>query len=199
MTEMHTADAQTEDSRTTWRRRLQQQRCLACGARTLINHQTSYFCAAHIDGWRYCSTCETLRTVGEHGKDSRCKGCARDKALSYYHQYPDATIYRIRLRQIANRQTTRGDQIFAHMRRRIALAELVKRTPDLSWPKRACLFGGCPQQLAYQWRQQQRATLRDVDAADRARDQYWAAATSHPTMPDRAASTTARSGDGGPQ
>jgi len=84
-------------------------------------------------------------------------------------------VYRIRLRQIASRKETRGDQIFAHMRRRIALAELVQRTPGWSWPRRAALVGGCPAQLAYQWRRQLSDRLRDVDEADRARDAHWSA------------------------
>lgn len=172
MSDLYALEA-PESARATVRRRLQQQRCLVCGARDLVNHQTSYFCRTHIDGWRYCSLCETLRTKRDHGKDSRCKGCAASKALSFYHQHPDATIYRIRLRQIVTRQTTRGDQIFIHLRRRIALAELVRQTPGWSWPKRAAVFGGCPQQLANAYRQQLRADLRDVDAADRARDAYW--------------------------
>jgi len=167
------ADVQSEDERTTWRRRLQQQRCLVCGARDLVNHQTSYFCAAHIADWRYCGLCETLRPAAEHGADARCRSCANDRALAAYHANPDATIYRIRLRQIARRQHTRGEQIFIHLRRRIALAELVRQTPGWSWPRRAAVFGGYPQQLAYAWRQQQSAQLRDVDAADKARDAHW--------------------------
>lgn len=173
MSYLYSAERETEDPRIQIRRRLQQRRCLVCGARQLVNNATSYFCRAHIAHWRYCSTCEVLRPAAEHGKDSRCQACASRKALDYYHQYPDATIYRIRLRQMATRTATRGDQILAHMRRRIALAELVKRTPGWSWPKRAALVGGCPQQLAYQWRRQLRGDLRDVDATDRARDAYW--------------------------
>jgi len=172
MTYLASADTQTEDPRTTWRRRLQQQRCLVCGARQLaIGH--GYFCAAHIRSHRFCSLCETLRTVEEHGQDARCRSCANDRALRAYHADPDRTIYRIRLRQLAERRHTRGDQIFIHMRRRIALAELVKRTKGWSWPKRAAVFGGYPQQLAYAWRQQNGAGLRDVDATDRAREAYW--------------------------
>lgn len=162
-----------EHPRATWRRRLQQKKCLHCGARKLPN-PGSYFCVRCFPDWRYCSLCETLRPSLEHGKDSRCRGCANARATAAYHtHYHDANVYRIRLKQIATRTATRGDQIFAHMRRRIALAELVKRTPGMAWPRRAALFGGCPTQLAYQWRQQRSDRLRDVDAADRARDAHW--------------------------
>jgi hypothetical protein len=168
-----TAERETEDPRTTWKRRLQQQRCLVCGARDLVNRQTSYFCDLHIRAYRFCSLCETLRTAADHGADARCRSCAAGRALAAYHADPDRTIYRIRLRQIAQRRHTRGDQIFIHLRRRIALAELVKATPNWSWPRRAAVFGGYPQQLAYAWRQQNGADLRDVDATDQARQAYW--------------------------
>jgi hypothetical protein len=173
MNYFYSAEREDEDPRTQIARRLQQQRCLVCGARNLVNHQTSYFCAAHIGDYRYCSLCGILRTTADHGKDSRCQKCASHKALAYYHANSDKTIYRIRLRQIAQRQFTRGDQIFAHMRRRIALAALVSQTPGWSWPRRAAVFGGNPTQLAYQWRRQNSTDLRDVDATDHARAAYW--------------------------
>jgi len=173
VTYLYSADIQTEDSRTQIRRRLQQQRCLVCGARGLVNHQTSYFCALHIAAYRYCSLCGILRPTEAHGKDSRCKGCAAAKALLYYREHSEKNIYRIRLRQIGRRTSTRGDQILESVRRRIALAELVRQTPGWSWPRRAALVGGCPQQLAHRWRWQQSEQLRDVDAADRARDAHW--------------------------
>jgi len=167
------ADIQIEDTRSQLRRRLQQGRCLVCGARALVNHQTSYFCRLHIAAYRFCSLCETLRLAAEHSKDSHCKPCASRKALKGYHADPDRTIYRIRLRQIATRTATRGDQIFAGVRRRIWLAELVRRTPGLSWPKRAALCGMDATYLAYAYRQQTSDHLRDVDYCDRARDAHW--------------------------
>lgn len=173
MTYLYSADVQTEDPRTQIRRRIQQRRCLVCGARKLPN-PGSYFCAHCFPDWRYCGLCERLRTAEAHGKDSRCKGCANDRATAaYYAHYRDANVYRIRLRQIASRTATRGDQIFEQMRRRIALAELVRQTPGWSWPKRAAVFGGNPTQLAYRYRWQQSDQLCDVDAADRARDAHW--------------------------
>lgn len=103
MSDLYAIDA-PEDARTQARRRLQQQRCLVCGARQLSG--SSYFCTLHIRAYRFCSICETLRATADHGKDSRCKACAAGKALAYYHANADATIYRIRLRQIATRTAT---------------------------------------------------------------------------------------------
>lgn len=163
----------TEDPRTQVRRRLQQKRCLACGAAQLVNHATSYFCAAHIDTHRYCSTCEVLRTTEAHGKDSRCKTCARSRALACYYEDPDRNIYRIRLKQIASRSCTRADQIFSGMRRRILLAACVRATPGLSWNKRAAIIGGHGSNLAAIYRAQCAGLVRDVDSTDRARDAHW--------------------------
>jgi hypothetical protein len=91
----------------------------------------------------------------------------------YYEQHRDTYVYAIRLRQLAERRQTRGDLLFLSLRRRIALAELVRQTPGWTWPRRARAFGGNATYLAEQWRQQQRDDRRDVDAVDRARDAYW--------------------------
>lgn len=163
------AEPIVEADRTKWRRRLQQKRCLACGARRLARGG-SYFCVAHKADWRYCSTCETLRATPDHGKDSRCKGCASRKALAYYHARPDANLYRLRLKELSRRNKTRADQIFDGIRRRIALADFVKRTPGLSWRRRAALVGVNPTQLESSYWRQCRDDLRDVDAADTARN-----------------------------
>jgi hypothetical protein len=152
-----------------WRRRLQQRRCLVCGARQLVNQQTSYFCASHIATHRYCTLCETLRSAEEHGRDSRCRACATNRALMAYHADPDRTLYRIRLKQMAQRKATRGDQLFASVRRRIALADLVRATPGMSWPQRAAIVLGNPTWLADAWRKQVRGDVRDPDMADRAK------------------------------
>lgn len=164
-----------EDDRTKWRRRLQQRRCLACGAAQLHNRTSSYFCSAHIRTHRYCSTCETLRERDARGKDSRCKSCASARALARYHANPGANLYRLRLKQMARRERTREDQIFDGVRRRIALAAFVKRTPGMSWPKRAAVLGVNPTQLAASYRTQLRDDLQDADASDRARERFWEA------------------------
>lgn len=159
-----------EADRTKWRRRLQQQRCIACGAAQLHNRKSSYFCSAHVRTHRYCSTCETLRETTDHGKDSRCKGCASAKALAQYHAYPDANLYRLRLKELSRRTRTRADQIFDGIRRRIALADFVQRTPGLLWRERAALIGVDPKQLESSYWRQTRDDLQDVDAADHARN-----------------------------
>lgn len=158
---------ETEDPRTAWRRRLQQRRCLVCGARDLI-HATSYFCAAHIATHRYCSTCETLRPLDAHGRDSRCKACARARALTAYHQDSDRCLYRIRLRELRTRQYSRADQLFIAIRRRIALADLVAATPGWSWRRRAEAVGWNRAALADAYRRQTRGLVRDADMPDRA-------------------------------
>lgn len=170
MTYLATADVEIESDRAKWRRRLQQRRCLACGAADLVNRKTSYFCIHCKPRWRYCSTCETLRLTIDHGKDSRCKGCASAKALAYYHARPDGNLYRLRLKELSRRTHTRGDQIFLGIRRRIALADFVRRTPGLSWPKRAALLGVDRGQLESSYRKQCRLDRRDADAADDARN-----------------------------
>jgi hypothetical protein len=170
MTYLATAETEVEPDRTRWRRRLQQKRCLACGCKP-IAPGGSYFCIQCKPSWRYCSTCETLRTTAEHGKDSRCKGCASAKALAYYHARPDANLYRLRLKELSKRKKTRADQIFDGIRRRIALADFVRSTPGMSWRRRAALIGVCHGQLESSYWRQCRADLRDVDAADHARNQ----------------------------
>ena len=114
-----------------------------------------------------------MQPTADHGTSSTCRSCHSSRALARYYADPDRTIYRIRLKQIATRERTRGEQIFEGVRRRIALAELVRQTPGWSWPKRATIFGGYPQQLAYAYRQQISGDVRDVDATDRARDAHW--------------------------
>lgn len=158
-----------ETPRQQWRRRLQQRRCLVCGTRDLANRATSYFCATHIGTHRYCSRCETLRSTAEHGRDARCRSCASAYALARYHAQPDSTLYRICLRQIAARRQSRADQLMAALRRRIALADLVRATPGWTWRRRAGLVGGNATQLAASYRRQCAGALFDVDAADRAR------------------------------
>jgi hypothetical protein len=151
-----TADAAplAEDPRTQWRRRLQQRRCLVCGARKLANHNQSYFCLVHIATHRYCSTCETLRTIQEHGKDSRCKACSTARALATNRADPDRNLYRLALKRLAVRRETRGDAIFSNLRRRIALAELVARTPGWTWARRARAVVMDAQHLSTMYRRQ---------------------------------------------
>lgn len=164
-----TAPAFTEDPRAQWRRRLQQKRCLVCGARGLVNNNQSYFCAAHIATHRYCSTCETLRTIEAHGKDSRCKACANERAIAAYYADPDRALYRIRLKQLAMRERNRCDEIFERMRWRIALAAFVRATPGWTWQQRADVLGIQRNHLADTYRRQCRGLCRDADAAERER------------------------------
>lgn len=166
MSYLYSANVETEDPRTQTRRRLQQRRCLVCGARQLVNQSTSYFCALHIGTHRFCPLCETVRTTEEHGNDSRCRPCAASRALAAYYAEPDRTLYRMRLKQMARRTCTRGDQIFASVRRRIWLADLVAATPGLSWPKRAALVGSDPTWLADAYRKQVGGAVRDPDQVD---------------------------------
>jgi hypothetical protein len=69
--------------------------------------------------------------------------------------------------QLARRQGTRGDQMLDCMRRRIALAALVKRTPRWTWEQRGQLVGRYGPQLAADYRDQCAGRVRDVDSADR--------------------------------
>lgn len=169
MTYLATAEPAIEPERTKWRRRLQQRRCLVCGAADLHNQKSSYFCSLHIGAYRYCSTCETLRTTTDHGKDSRCKGCASAKALAQYRADPDRCIYRLRLQSLSKRERSRGEQIFDGIRRRIALAELVRNTPGMSWEARGRIVQADPTYLAEAYRKQCRGQVRDADAIDRTR------------------------------
>ena len=162
--------AMEEAPRQQWMRRIQQRRCLVCGSRQIVNQQTSYFCRSHHPTHRWCPTCATLRPVAAHGKDSRCRGCAAARALAAYYADPDRTIYRLRLRALARRQLTRGDQIFADLRKRIALADLVARTPGWTWRARAQLAGvRDAEHLAHVYRRQCAGLLQDGDACDRRR------------------------------
>lgn len=159
----------TEDPRTQLRRRLQQRRCLVCGVRQLAGNAHSYFCAAHLITHRFCPMCEGLRTAAEHGKDTRCLECNRRRGLAGYYADRDRTLYRLRLKQIARRQTTRVDQIFVQMRKRIALAEFVRATPGWSWPMRARHYGVWSSTLATAYREQCAGRVLDVDASERSR------------------------------
>lgn len=159
----------TEAARTCWRRRLQQRKCLMCGARDLVNHGTSYFCATHRADWRYCSTCETLRPLAAHGKSWTCNSCANIKATARYHADPEPTLYRLRLQQLAKRTQTREDQIFMQVRKRIVIADLVKRTPGLSWTARGALIGRNAKNLSREYRDQCAGRVFDMDRPDSAR------------------------------
>jgi hypothetical protein len=161
-------EATDEDARTQVRRRLQQRRCLVCGSRGLVNRQTSYFCAAHVATHRFCSTCETLCPTHAHGADSRCRACSTARSLSYYHANAERNIYRIRLRAIAQRRESRGEQILRRMRDRIALASLVAATPGWSWRQRGQLLGRNAAQLATAYRRQCAGDVSDADGPDRA-------------------------------
>lgn len=170
--QLYTLDAPpvAEDPRAQARRRLQQRRCLVCGSRDLSGgHKTSYFCALHIRTHRYCSTCETLRTAEDHGRDSRCRSCSSARALAQYRADPERTLYRLRLKQLARRRQSRVDEIFEAMRRRIALAAFVAATPGWSWPRRARLLGVNANHIAEMYRKQCAGRIRDADAAERER------------------------------
>lgn len=160
-------DLHIEDGRTQTRRRYQHKRCLVCGAR---NRATPWalFCALHIATHCYCAICETVQDAAGFGCDrSRCRACSRARALDSYYADPDRSKYRIRLMQMARRASTRGDQVLEGMRRRIALAELVKRTPGMSWEKRGALVGRYGPQLGSDYRDQCAGRVRDVDMPDR--------------------------------
>jgi anaerobic selenocysteine-containing dehydrogenase len=167
MTYFSSAEEHTELPAAQLRRRYQQKKCLVCGAK---NRATPWalFCASHSATHRYCSLCETVVATPDYGSDrSRCRLCSKRRALDHYYADPDRSKYRIRLRQMAGRQGTRGDQVFANIRRRIALAELVRRTPDMSWTERGRMVGRYGPQLASDYRHQCAGTVRDVDTPDR--------------------------------
>lgn len=167
--QLHTQDAPpiAEDPRAQGRRRIQHKRCLVCGARELAGQKTSYFCRRHIATHRWCPQCETLRTAEEHGRDGRCRGCSAERALAQYHADPDRTLYRLRLRQLAQRRQNRADEIFAVMRKRIALAAFVAATPGWTWAQRAAALQMDANHLADSYRKQCAGRVRDADAADR--------------------------------
>lgn len=163
-------DLITEDPRAQARRRIQAKRCLVCGARQLAGgHNTSYFCARHIITHRWCPLCEVLRTAEEHGRDSRCRGCSNTRATAAYHADPDRALYRLRLKQLAQRQCNRADEIFACMRKRIFLAAFVRATPGWTWPRRAAWLGMNATHIAQAYRNQCAGRVRDPDAAERER------------------------------
>lgn len=156
------SEAETEDPRARLQRRYQQRRCLVCGSRRTKNQNTSYFCDRHYAAWRYCSTCATLREAAAHGKDYRCRSCANAKATAQYHADPDRCRYRLRLKALSTRRETRGDQLFAAIRRQIALAELVRATPGWSWERRGRATGRDATHLAESYRRQARLFRKDV-------------------------------------
>ena len=149
-------EPETEDPRARLARRYQQRRCLICGSRRTRNQRTSYFCDRHWPDWRYCSTCATLRTASEHGKDSRCRYCANARTTAQYHADPDRTRYRLRLKALSTRQQTRGDLLFAAVRRQIALAAFVRATPGWSWERRGRATGRDATHMAESYRRQLR-------------------------------------------
>lgn len=149
-------EAETEDPRAQIKRRYQQRRCLVCGARRTKNQRTSYFCDRHWPDWRYCSSCATLRTASEHGKDSRCRACANAKSTAQYHADPDRCRYRLRLKALATRRQTRGDLLFAAIRWQITLAAFVRATPTWSWERRGRAVGRDAPHLAESYRRQMR-------------------------------------------
>lgn len=157
----------TESANAQTRRRYQQKKCLVCGAK---NRATPWalFCARHSATHRYCSLCETVTSASDYGADrSRCRLCSRRRAIDAYYADPDRSKYRMRLRQMAVRTGTRSDQVFASVRRRIALASLVKATPGMSWCERGALIGRYGPQLASDNRNQCAGRVRDVDTPDR--------------------------------
>lgn len=127
-----------EDARTQVRRRMQQRRCLVCGARQL--HPHTYFCGAHFGHYGYCRVCEVVRPRAEHGKHLECRGCRSAERMRRHRDDPDAARYRLRLRQIAQRHYSIGEAVLATAARRIALADLVRRTPGMPWAERAALI-----------------------------------------------------------
>lgn len=163
-------EAEVEGERARWRRRIQQRRCLVCGSRDLVNQGSSYFCAEHLRTHRWCGLCETLRPLEAHGLDCRCRTCSTARSLAYHRANTERTAYRQRLRDIARRRHTRGEQILVNMRRRIALAAFVAATPGMSWAARGRLLGAAGRTLAEAYRAQCRGRA-DVDAADTARPQ----------------------------
>lgn len=158
-----------EDDATRWRRRIQQRRCLACGSPDVANRKTSYFCAACRPHYRWCYDCQTLRPAEAGRREPRCRACTAARSLANYYANVDRNIYRIRLQEIGRRRATRADQIFAAVRARIALADLVARTPGLSWEARGRLAGRDASTLARTYRAQCAGEARDIDVADAAR------------------------------
>lgn len=166
-------------------------RCGRCGSVGRISPRAAprsplcRWCASELrrDGQRWCAHCRRGQPRAQWAAPAakRCRDCTRGyeqrrdvtaqraRSLACYRADPARAIYRIRLGQIARRRATRGDQIFAGMRKRIALATLVARTPGWSWTMRARRFGGWPAQLATDYRRQCAGLTGDADNADRAR------------------------------
>lgn len=165
--------------------------CQNCGcAGVTIPHAYSRspicdWCAddLRLAGKRWCAHCKRGQplTLWASRKATRCRTCTagyharrtsaphRSRQLEAYYANPDRTLYRIKLKQMAMRRESRADQIFSHMRKRIALAEMVKRTPGWSWTMRARRFGSTAQQLAYDYRRQCAGLVRDADMPDAVR------------------------------
>lgn len=134
-------------------------------------------------GKRWCAHCRKgqPRTLWASPRSKRCRACTsaydaarvkapvRSRQLANYYADPDRTIYRIRLKHMAQRSSTRADQIFDGMRKRIALATFVARTPGWSWTMRARRYGMCAVGMAATYRKQCAGAVRDADMADVAR------------------------------
>lgn len=134
---------------------------------------------------RWCAHCRQGQPLAlwASPRSKRCRPCTsaydrrrvgathRAQKLAEYHADPDRTIYRIRLQQLATRSCTRGDQIFAAVRQRIALAAFVARTPGWSWTMRARRAGMSAGRLALAYRQQCAGRVADPDRPDAARPQ----------------------------
>jgi hypothetical protein len=134
-------------------------------------------------GKKWCAHCRQGQPLSlwSSRNAKRCRTCTagydarraaaphRSRQLASYYANPDRTLYRIKLKQMAQRQSSRADQIFVSLRKRIALAEMVARTPGWSWTMRARRFGSSAQQLAADYRRQCAGDVRDADMADVAR------------------------------
>jgi hypothetical protein len=159
------ADApQTEDPRTRARRRIQQRKCLVCGARQLHNNNSAFFCSLHFGAWRWCCICETLRPAAEHGgKPNHCRACHAARVRQEYRANPDAARYAVALKRMATRQNTTEDLIFEHMRRRITLAAIVRATPGWTWAQRARAYSMSAWHMVANYNRQRRGDVRDLD------------------------------------
>lgn len=142
-----------EDARTQVRRRMQQRRCLVCGARQL--HPHTYFCAFHFGHYGYCRVCEVVRPRAEHGNQLECRGCRSADRMRRHEADPDAQRYRLRLRQMRTRLYSMSDLVLTTAARRIALADLVRATPGATWSERAARI-----EWPYTWRALRVAYLR---------------------------------------
>lgn len=169
LTATYWQEALTETPREQWRRRYQQRRCLACGARELHAGGRSNFCALHFRSHRWCSACETVREKAEHGATKLCRGCDAGWKRRAYDRHPESNLYYMRLKRMAERTHTREETIFAEVRRRIALAAFVRATPGLTWRARGRLVGRHGNSMAENYRKQCRGDVRDPDHAERSR------------------------------